>query len=134
MYPGGKLTQPLKRYNHLGKPYTYHLRPDYGSNKLLLEFVLDSSDTEFGRDLLTTLKDLNPKVDSFEDLWMNDEVLLNVSSDKGAFLLSKDVWDFAFIMAENNQSCIILIDEILNNTGLFKKEDVDFENYYSLKT
>jgi hypothetical protein len=118
----------------LGKPYKYHLRPGYGSDKLLLEFILDSSDTEFGRDLLTTLKDLNPKVDSVEDLWMNDEVLLNVSSDEGGFLLSKDVWDFAFIMAENNQSCIKLIDEILNNTGLFKKEDVDFENYKSLKT
>jgi hypothetical protein len=118
----------------LGKPYTYYLRPGYGSDKLLLEFVLDSSDTGFGKDLLTALKDLNPKVGAVEDLWMNDEVLLNVSSDEGAFVLSKAVWGSAFIMSENNQSCIKVIDEILNNNGLFRKKEVDFENYRSLKT
>ena len=129
----GKLTRLLK-VQSLGKPYKYHLRPGYGSDKLLLEFILDSSDTKFDKDLLATLKDINPKVDRVEDLWMNDEVLLQVSSDKGSFLLSKDIWDFAFIMAEKNQSVIKCIDEILNNSNLFEKEEVDFENYKNLKT
>lgn len=106
----------------MGKLYTYHLRPGYGSDKLLLEFNLDSSDIKFGIDLLIDLKDLNPKVDSIEDLWMNDEVLINVSSNEGAFVVTKDVWNIVLIMAENNQSCITLIDVILNSTGLFQKE------------
>jgi hypothetical protein len=129
----GKLTQPSIKQS-LGKPYKYRLRPEYGSEKFLLEFLLDNKDTEFGKDLLTALKDINPKIDAVEDLWMNDEVLLNVSSDKGAFTLSKDIWGFAFILAENNQPCIDLIDEILSNSDLFEKEVVDFKDYKNLKT
>lgn len=113
----------------MAKPYKYRLRPGYGSDKLLLEFLLDSSDSEFGRDLLKALEAINPKIDSVEDFWMNDELLLNVSSDAGAFLISKDVWDFAFIISENNQCCIKFIDEILSGNSLFKKIEVDFENY-----
>lgn len=115
-------------------PYKYRLRPGYGSDKLLLEFLLTNTDTEFNKDLFTTLKDLNPTADKVEDLWMNDEVLLQVSSYKGAFTLSKDIWDFAFIMADNNQHCINLIDEILCKSSLFEKEEVDFENYRNLKS
>jgi hypothetical protein len=128
-----KLTKPSLKHNLLGKPYIYRLRPGYGSDKLLLEFLLTNTDTEFNKDLLTTLKVLNPTVDKVEDLWMNDEVLWQVSSDKGAFTLSKDIWDFAFIMADNNQHCINLIDEILCKSSLFEKEEVDFENYRNLK-
>ena len=115
------------------RPYKYRLRPGYGSDKLLLEFFLDSTDTEFDKILFTTLKDINPKVDTVEDLWMNDEVLLNVSSDNGAFTLSKDIWGFAFIMTENNQPCIDLIGKILNNSSLFIKAEVDFADYKNLK-
>jgi len=101
---------------------------------LLLEFLLASTDTEFDKDLFTALKDIDPKVDTIEDLWVNDEVLLHVSSDKGTFTLSRDIWGFAFIMAENNQPCIKLIDEILNSNNLFKKEEVNFEDYENAKT
>jgi len=63
-------------------------------------------------------------VASVQDLWMNDEVLLQISSDEGVFSLSKDGWDIAFIMAENNQHCIKIIDKILNNSSLFQKEEL----------
>jgi hypothetical protein len=58
----------------LGKPYKYHLRQGYGSDNLLLEFLLVSTDTEFDKDLFAALKDINPKVYTLEDLWTNDEV------------------------------------------------------------
>ncbi len=115
-------------------PYKYCLRPEYDSEKLLLEFNLTSSDIEFGKDLLSALKNINPKIDNLEDIWMNDEILLHISSDEGAFLLSKDIWNLAFIMAENNQSVIKHIDNILSNNKLFEKEEVDFENYKKTKT
>jgi hypothetical protein len=116
----------------LGKPYKYHLRPGYGSNELLLEFLLDRTDSEFEHDLFISLQNINPRVDKVNDLWMNDEILLYVSSDKGAFTFSRDIWDFAFITAENNQPCIELIDEMLNSSNLFEKIEVDFENYKKL--
>lgn len=107
------------------KPYKYHLRLGYGSDKLLFQFFLDSTDTEFHNILFTALKDINPKANTIEDFWMNDEVLLHVSSDKGPFTLSKDIWGFVFIVAENNQPCIKFIDEILNANNLFQKEEVN---------
>jgi hypothetical protein len=58
---------------------------------------------------------------------MNDEVELQIHSDKGVFLLSKDTWGFVFITANSNQPCIKIIDEILSKSNLFKKEVVDFE-------
>jgi len=127
-----QVIKPSQNYN-LGRPYKYHLRPGYGSDKLLLEFILDSSDTDFDKDLFTTLKDIGPKIERAENLWMNDEIEFHISSDKGDFLFSKDVWDFAFILADNNQSCIKLIDEMLNNSSLFKKEEVDFEKYKNIQ-
>ena len=117
----------------MAKPYQYLLRPGYGSQELLLEFFLDSTDTQFENDLFTTLQSINPKVETAEDLWMNDEMLLQVSSDKGAFTLSRDNWDFVFIMAANNQLCIKLIDEILINSELFKKGEVDIDKYKNLR-
>lgn len=118
----------------MAKPYKYRLRPCYGSNELLLEFLLDDSDTEFEKDFFFAIKEIHPNVDSVNDLWMNDEVLLQVSSDQGAFLFSKDVWNFAFITAEKNQQCIKLLDNILTKSSLFEKEAVDFEDYKNLKT
>jgi len=116
----------------LSKPYKYQFRPAYGSSELLFEFFA-SGDDEFVKTLLSTLQGINPKIDSTEDLWMNDEVLLNISSEKGTFELSKDVWGFVFIMAKNNQSCLQWIDEVLRKSDRFEKEKVDFEKFKKAK-
>jgi len=117
----------------LGKPYKYHLRPGYGSTELLLQFFLDDADTAFNSDLLTTLKTINPQIEAIQDLWMNDEVIFQISSNEGSFSLSKDIWGFAFIMADSNQLAIKRIAEILERSALFEKEEVDFDNYKDVK-
>ncbi|BAV05466.1 hypothetical protein SAMN05421788_10582 [Filimonas lacunae] len=109
--------------------YTYHLRPGYGSDKLLLEFFINNPDSGFEKDLLDTLQEIRPNIEHVDDMWMNDEILLTISCDKGTFLYSKDIWGFAFIMAEQNQPCIIAIDAILNKSPLFQKEEVDYAIY-----
>ena len=78
---------------------------------------------------MTAMGGIHPKFESIQDLWMNDEVIFTVDSDHGQFLLSKDNWDFALIMAEDNQSCILSIDKILSSNSIFKKEEVDFNDY-----
>lgn len=113
----------------LQRPYTYCLRPGYGSEKLLLEFSLFDQDKVFKKVLLEALEDIHPEIEYGEDLWMNDEMLYHVISDKGKFQISIDNWDFAFIMAENNQHCIIFIDKILNGSPHFERQEVDFEKY-----
>ncbi len=109
--------------------YKYHFRPEYGSEKLLIEIFNSLEKEEFLSDFLDAIKILKPKVVDLEDLWMNDEILINVNSEMGEFILSKDTWGFVFLMSENNQECLFRINSILEITENFEKVEVDFEDY-----
>ncbi|MCS4240161.1 hypothetical protein M2306_001782 [Myroides gitamensis] len=109
--------------------YKYHFRPGYGSEKLLIEIFIGLEKEEFLSDLLDAIKILKPEVIDFEDLWMNDEISINVNSEMGEFIVSKDTWGFVFLMSENNQECLFLINSILEIAENFEKVEIDFENY-----
>ncbi|MCK8143373.1 hypothetical protein MW871_15890 [Flavobacterium sp. I-SCBP12n] len=80
-------------------------------------------------DLLNTISEINPKIIHASDLWMNDEILINIDSEIGEFTFSKDTWGFAFLMAENNQKSLLRINSILEVAEHFEKIEVDFEDY-----
>lgn len=109
--------------------YKYHFRPEYGSEKLLIEIFNSLEKEEFLSDFLDAIKILKPKVVDLEDLWMNDEILINVNSEIGEFILSKDTWGFVFLMSENNQECLFRINSILEIAENFEKVEIDFEDY-----
>ena len=108
---------------------TYRLRPGYGSDKLLIEFIKGTENEAFIDELQTALKDLFIEIKSVHDLWMNDEIMLTLTSSMGSFIFSKDIWGFAFIDAEDNQECILKIDALLSQNPAFVKEHVDFNDY-----
>lgn len=109
--------------------YKYHHRPGYGSDNLLIEFISGTENKNFGNDLLDAIKGINPKITGKTDLWMNDEFLYTINSDHGHFILTKDTWDLVFIMAEDNQASISIIDEILVKDNRFEKIEVDYNKY-----
>ncbi|HTJ48982.1 MAG TPA: hypothetical protein VL443_05965 [Cyclobacteriaceae bacterium] len=109
--------------------YQYKLRPAYGGNNLLLEFFIGSEQDDFMSDLFKAFNELDIQTKSVSDLWMNDEVVLELSSSVGDFSLSKDIWGFVFIMADNNHDGIKILDEHLIKSGNFEKLDVDFNLY-----
>ncbi|WP_353103310.1 hypothetical protein [Myroides odoratus] len=109
--------------------YKYHFRPGYGSEKLLIKIFNSLEKEEFLSDLLDAIKILKPEVIDFEDLWMNDEISINVNSEMGEFILSKDTWGFVFLMSENNQECLFQINSILEIAENFEKVEIDLENY-----
>ncbi len=109
--------------------YKYRYRPEYGSDSLLIEFVYGVENEAFGTDLFDAMKEINPKLAGLEDLWMNDEFLYKINSDLGQFTLSKDIWDLAFLMADDNQSCILQINNLLLNDNRFEKIEVDFNDF-----
>jgi hypothetical protein len=82
-----------------------------------------------GDDLFDALKSINPRISGVTDLWMNDEFLYHVDSDKGHFILSRDTWGFAFIISDDNQTCISTVDRILAQDERFKKIEVDHNKY-----
>jgi len=112
--------------------YKYHYRPGYGSESLLIEFISGVENETFGADLFDAIKEINPKLQGRDDLWMNDEILYTVSSDSGQFTLSKDIWGFAFLMADDNQTCLLQINNMLLKDDRFEKIEVDF-NEFKLK-
>jgi hypothetical protein len=109
--------------------YTYHYRPAYGSANLLIEFVNGVEDEAFAADFLEAIKKINPQIVGHQDLWMNDEIEIAIRTDFGRFMLSKDVWGFAFIMSDENQSCLAKINNLLVKDDRFEKIEVDFDKY-----
>ena len=109
--------------------YKYRYRPGYSSENFLIEFFSGVENENFLIDLFDVLKELNPKIIGQEDLWMNDEVLFTVNSKLGQVTLSKDNYDLAFIMANDNQSCIEKIATLLYKDNRFEKIEVDNGNY-----
>lgn len=113
--------------------YRYHCRPGFGSQELLIEFLIQKADKQFFQDLYEALSPINIKAGEKVDLWMNDEVLQYFTTDQGKFELSVDIWDCIFIMSKSNQKVIHKIDSILKEHPLFEKEEVDFSEYTKVK-
>ncbi|HEY6144074.1 MAG TPA: hypothetical protein VIV55_11735 [Flavobacterium sp.] len=109
--------------------YKYRFRPEYNSENLIIEIFSGVENKSFFSDLLNSIIEINPKIEEISELWMNDEFIFNVQSDIGNFLLSKDIWDLAFIMSENNQECVNRINSILSNDKRFEKVEVNFDDY-----
>ncbi|MEO8535767.1 MAG: hypothetical protein ABI441_18570 [Flavobacterium sp.] len=109
--------------------YQYHFRPGYKSEELLIDIFGGAEDEAFFPDFVKAINEINPIMIDILDLWMNDEVLMTIDSDVGKFTVSKDIWGFAFIMADNNQEGLHRINSILEQAELFEKIYVNFENY-----
>ena len=109
--------------------YKYRLRPEYSSENLLIEFINGVENKSFLPDLLNSINEINPKTEKIADVWMNDEITFMISSEIGEFFLSKDIWNLAFIMSENNQECVNRINSILLNDERFEKVEVNFDDY-----
>ncbi|MCW0487193.1 hypothetical protein [Riemerella anatipestifer] len=108
--------------------YKYHLRPEYKSENLLIEIFSGVENEKFLSELLNSISEINPKIEAIADLWMSDEIILTIYSECGNFSLSKDIWNLAFIMS-NNQKCIHKINSILSKDARFEKVEVNFDDY-----
>jgi hypothetical protein len=72
---------------HPAPLYKYYCRPEYGSKKLLIEFISGTDGDTFTMDVLDALKSIKPDLLALNDLWMNDEVMYTITSDCGEFTL-----------------------------------------------
>jgi hypothetical protein len=113
----------------MNKKYAYKLRPGHNSSELLIEFTKTGNVNDFMEELINLLKKNDFVYKDTSDIWMNDEIWINLNSDKGKITITKDIWDFVFILGEQNQRDIISIDKILIESGNYEKENVDFSEY-----
>jgi len=101
--------------------YKYTTRSAEGSGKLLIEFTDLPRDKEFIKQLIRALKPLNVQVVNYDDLWINEEIALNASSDIGPIAICRDKHGYYFIAANDNQDAIMLLDAMLSKNPLYIK-------------
>lgn len=100
--------------------YKYYYRPGYGRNEFLINIFNGAEIESFVPDFLTAISSLNPNLNDITDLWMNDENAMTFESDFGEFILSRDIWGFAFVMSKESQHCIQKIYNLLLSNGYFE--------------
>lgn len=107
--------------------YLYRVRPGYGSDKLLVEFMNDSTEEAFVADLFAILS-----ANGIRAIQENDLIFVHQSvmeSPAGLFEIDHDEWCMIWLHADDNQDAIHFIDRILTASGKFQKEPVDFAKY-----
>ncbi|MCP4137341.1 MAG: hypothetical protein GY754_40615 [bacterium] len=109
--------------------FAYELRQGYGSSELLIEFDAINDPDTLLTELIQLLKKNKFIFDDIDDVWMNDEIWIHFSSKNGNITITKDIWDLIFIMGNKNQKDILRIDEILINSGRFKKKKNSIFHY-----
>ena len=99
----------------------FQVRLGFESADWLIDMVIDADHDCFISQLISTLAPLQPKILRTTDLWMNDETQILFNSNEGKFLLSIDIWNIAFLMADKNQPIIHTIAELLKQSGDFRE-------------
>lgn len=110
-------------------PYKYKLRPGYKSKEVLIEIFGGIEHEDFVNDFKLSIIEIEPELLKKEDDWVNDEILYHFNSKIGKYTMSSSITDVLFIMAEDNQNCIIAIEQLLMKSQKFEKIEVDFDEY-----
>lgn len=109
--------------------YLYRIRPGYGSDKLLIEFISSPENEGFSEVLKSLFKDCNINIIKKENSF--DDIVYDLLSSYGSFEMSIDSWGGVFIHADENQDFINYLDGKLSASKFFEKQEVDFSRYQS---
>lgn len=109
--------------------YSYKLRPCFGSKELLLELDGKDSVDALQQDIFKILQEAGFTLNSVGDLWVNDELMFEYTSEKGMITITRDIWGLFFIVGNDNQSDILKIEHLLSKNTVFEKLVVDFSDY-----
>jgi hypothetical protein len=101
--------------------YRYITRPAEETGNLIIEITDLPENKDFVKQLIRSFEGINIQVINYEDLWMNDEIVLNASSDIGPFTIYRDAGDRYYVTANDNPGIIPALDQILQQNPLFKK-------------
>jgi hypothetical protein len=110
--------------------YQYLVRLGYGSDKLIVEFMNDSTEEAFVTALRAVLSS-----NDVSSIQKNDFIFLHQSvmeSPAGIFEIEHDEWCMIWVHADDNQDAIHFMDSILTASGKFQKDTVDFTKYAQL--
>ena len=107
--------------------YRFRVRPGYGSDKLLVEFMSDSTDAPFVEALRSVFSANGVESERKVQSIFHHESFMHSSA--GPFVVVHDEWCQIWVHADDNQAAISFVDGILVASGRFEKEAVDFRQY-----
>lgn len=115
-------------------PQRIRIRPGYGSQLLLVEFCGDHRADEFP-DVCNILRlalqaeDVSSDAREVERALATDCYSSSWRYRRGSYLVDDDTWGLWIHCEENNRQVIGDIEQALLQSGLFVKEEVDFNDY-----
>lgn len=104
----------------------FTVRPGYGSQNLLIEFVTSKSAEDFRADFLKILNHLKYTPTGIKDVIFYE--LIEFKSTFGKFYFELDEWGFFWISAENNQ-VIENLAEQLETLPELERYEVNWDKY-----
>lgn len=97
----------------------YYYRKAYNSGEALIEFVKGTESDGVFSNVFSAISSVRPTVSNICELWKNNEMIVDVSSDLGHFLLQKDVNNHSRIVFRRNAGGIDKIDQLLAANPMF---------------
>lgn len=98
--------------------YHYRISAQDDGNPLI-EFIDLPENKEFVTHLIQAFAGINLQVVNYDDLWMEEEILLKAKSDIGNIAIIRDTAGYYSIIAKEN--VIAALDSVLNQSPGFKK-------------
>ncbi len=108
--------------------YEYIPTFDKDNEDFMVRFYqIKNADQLIGK-LLLIFEKIGFKAGEVTDVWMNDEIWISATSPNGKVTITRDIYDFVFIMGDNNKQDLDLVEKEMIKSDDFKRiETVDKE-------
>ncbi len=101
--------------------YEYLPTFDETSNDFMIRFCFVKDVNQLIGKLLILIDKLGFEAGQIKDVWMNDEIWISAKSQNGQIIITRDIYDFVFIMATNNRIDLDRIEKVMNNSTDFER-------------
>lgn len=101
--------------------YKFTTRESEPSGNLIIEFLDLPQDKDFVKQLIRTFKPINIVVENYKDIWEQEEIVINASSDVGPFTIYRDAADYYYITVNDNPGTMKILEGLLIANSAFYK-------------
>lgn len=74
--------------------------------------------------LLIIFNELEFQAGEISDMWMNDEIWISAKTSNGSVTITRDIYDFVFIMGDNNKSDLDRVENVMNMSADFERIEI----------
>lgn len=107
--------------------FKYEFLPtfDVDSDDYMIRFhKIKNADQLVGK-LLILFDELKFQAGEVSNMWMNDEIWISAKTPNGSLTITRDIYDFVFILADNNKIDLDKIEKVMNNSTCFERIEIN---------